>query len=148
VTVFHHAFLSMVNPPPQSLRRRAQQLEAAAIRESAHDINCASLLLFYAAECGLKHVYMSRNNLKDTSEERGSAVSARSYGHDLKRLVTALNIPRASIGNAPAIVFRRSQDRGEVSVLHQAWRYGVEIDATDELYKWLQTITNWCRGNS
>ncbi|MFM0674046.1 hypothetical protein [Paraburkholderia sediminicola] len=138
----------MVNPHPRSLKRRALELEASATRELEYDVASAALLMFYAAECSLKHVYMTRHNLKHTEDERGNARSALSFGHDLIRLVGALNIPKKIVGGAPKITYRLSGERGEVIALHQAWRYGVTVESTDALFGWLRTITTWCRKNS
>lgn len=77
-----------------TLRRRADELQAAAKRELPHDEDAAALLLFYAAECGLKSVYMIQNNLKDTGEARGRADAARSFVHNLVTICNVLGMPR------------------------------------------------------
>ena len=135
----------MVNPPPRALQRRAAELEASAERELKHDLDSGALLLFYAAECALKAVYMYRNNLRDTADARANAAPVRSYGHDLIKLLTALNIPRSRVAGAPTIVLQRTKQPGSPSVLHEAWRYGERIDETPKLCEWLRSITNWCR---
>jgi hypothetical protein len=54
----------------KTFRRRTTELAAAASK----DIDKASkgVLLFYAAECGLKAVYMSRNSLRLTSDKNAA----------------------------------------------------------------------------
>ncbi|WP_147764205.1 hypothetical protein [Methylobacterium sp. WL12] len=137
----------MINPPALALRRRSDELFASAERERAHDPASAALLLFYAAECGLKSVYMMRNNLKVTDEARGAADSARSFSHDLRKLIQALNISRASIKATPAIVVDRSGLQGAPALLHEAWRYGVKIRDTSVICDWLASLVEWCRDN-
>lgn len=137
----------MINPPAIALRRRSDELFACAEREKLHDSDSAALLLFYAAECGLKSVYMLQNNLKYTNEERGSAKSARSFSHDIVALIQALNISRASVQPAPAVVTVRLRETGTTKVLHEAWRYGEKIQGTDAIYEWLKSLLEWCRKN-
>ncbi len=137
----------MINPPALALRRRSEELFASAEREKFHDKDSAALLLFYAAECGLKSVYMFRNNLKVTDEARGQAASARSFSHDLRSLIQALNISQSSIKPPPPIVIERSGLNGHAGVLHEAWRYGEKVRDTHVVYDWLTSLIEWCRKN-
>ena len=137
----------MINPPALALRRRSDELFASAERERTHDAASAALLLFYAAECGLKSVYMIRNNLKVTEEARGPADSARSFSHDLRKLIQALNISRASIKPTPPIVIDWSGLHGHPALLHEAWRYGVKVRDTPVICDWLTSLIEWCRNN-
>ncbi len=137
----------MINPPAMALRRRSDELFASAEREKPNDFDSAALLLFYAAECGLKAVYMLQNNLKYTNEERGIAKSARSFSHDIVALIHALNISRASVQPTPAVVTVRLGLNGTPTVLHEAWRYGEKIQGTDAIYDWLKSLLEWCRRN-
>ncbi|MDZ5650345.1 hypothetical protein [Nitrospirillum sp. BR 11828] len=137
----------MINPPALTLRRRSDQLFASAERARPYDIESAALLLFYAAECGLKAAYMLQNNLKNTSEVRGGAKSARSYGHDLRSLIHALNISRMTIKPHPLITVSRTGSSGDVTILHEAWRYGEKIHDTNAVCEWLTSIVEWCRNN-
>lgn len=137
----------MINPPALALRRRSEELFESAERERPHNAESAALLLFYAAECGLKAAYMLQNNLKVADEARGSALSARSYGHNINRLIQALNISRASIKRSPQIVVERTGHFGDSAVLHEAWRYGEKIRDTSAMYEWLTSLVEWCRNN-
>jgi hypothetical protein len=137
----------VVEPPERALRRRARELHASACRELKNDEDSGALLLFYAAECALKAFYMARNNLKDTEESRGTALPARHYSHNLVRLISVLNIPRASLKEAPAAVLVRSGVPIDMSHVHQAWRYGEKINNTPLICDWLISIVEWCRRN-
>ncbi|HXP86947.1 MAG TPA: hypothetical protein VN841_19615 [Bryobacteraceae bacterium] len=96
----------------------------------------AHLLLFYAAECGLKYVHLRRNNFRTTEQLRDA-------NHDLNLLIKDLNLSASAIGGAPALRLSRGEDEScPPASAHQAWRYGVRIDATDEarFVAWLQRI--------
>lgn len=137
----------MVDPTPSTLRRRSEELFASAEREQAHDADSAALLLFYAVECRLKSVYMIDKKLKNTADVRGNAQSAKSYNHNIGRLIRDLNIPRASVAQPPKIVFDRTGNHGEVPTLHEAWRYGEKIRNMASVYTWLKSLIEWCRKN-
>jgi hypothetical protein len=137
----------MVNPPVLALKRRAFELLASANRELDHNEDSGALLLFYAAECALKAVYMLRNNLRHPDESRGMAQPARSFVHNLVALATALNIPRSSVGAPPAVLLMRTGVRGDISALHQAWRYGEKVNETRVLCAWLTSLIEWCKKN-
>ena len=137
----------MINPPALALRRRSKELFESAKREQSHDTDSAALLLFYAAECGLKSAYMLQNNLKVTDEARGNARPARDYGHNIRSLIHTLNISRASIKPVPQIIVERTGLHGDPSILHEAWRYGEKIGDTNVLCEWLTSLIEWCRNN-
>ena len=137
----------MINPPALALRRRSEELLASAEREREHNAESAALLLFYAAECSLKSLYMINNNLKFTDDSRANALSARSFSHNIRGLIQALNISRASIKPMPAIVIERSGLHGDPAILHEAWRYGEKIRDTSVVYEWLISLIEWCRNN-
>lgn len=139
--------LNLINPPALALRRRSEELFASAERERSHNADSAALLLFYAAECGLKAVYMLQNNLRVADEARGSARSARSYGHNIRGLIQALNISRTSIKAFPQIVIERTGQSGDTAILHEAWRYGEKIQDSNAVFEWLASLVEWCRNN-
>jgi hypothetical protein len=116
------------------------ELKASHIRLSAAArINQgppAHLLLFYAAECGLKYAQLRRNNLLTT--ERLSELD-----HDLVGLIKNLNLPASALGALPPLRLSRNQrETCPMSGTHQAWRYGVRINAEDEarFVTWLERI--------
>ncbi len=137
----------MINPPALTLRRRSEELFNSAERERPHNEDSAALLLFYAVECGLKSIYMLRNNLRSTDDERANAQSARSFSHNIVSLMIALNISRVSIRPAPPIVIARSGLSGHPLVLHEAWRYGEKVKDANAIYDWLASLIDWCRKN-
>lgn len=91
---------------------------------------------------------MQKNNLRDTAEERGPYLSAKSFVHNLNRLITALNIPAASLQATPTVRLTRTGERNEISDLHQAWRYGEKVDNTAAICQWLTTLIEWCKRNT
>ena len=96
----------------------------------------AHLLLFYAAECGLKYAQLKRMRLW-TTEQLGD------IDHDLNALIKSLSVPAIVLGSAPVLRLARGQNVPcPHSSAHQAWRYGVRIDADDEakFVTWLQRI--------
>ena len=96
----------------------------------------AHLLLFYAAECGLKYVHLRRNNFR-TTEQLGN------IDHDLSLLIKNLSLSASAIGGVPALHLSRDKNEScPPSSAHQAWRYGVRIDGGDEarFVTWLQRI--------
>ncbi|MFK7089057.1 hypothetical protein AAFM71_09600 [Chromobacterium violaceum] len=135
----------MINPPVLSLRRRAAELRASAERELPHNEDSAALLIFYAAECALKATYMLQNNLRSPEEVRGSAQSARSFGHNLVALVSALRIPRQVTGDIPQVMLSRTGTTGHVQHLHEAWRYGEKVENSQAIFQWLNSLIDWSR---
>lgn len=96
----------------------------------------AHLLLFYAAECGLKCAHLRRLKLR-TTEQLGD------LDHDLNSLIQDLKLSKSELGSAPTLHFtRRRNEACHSSDAHQAWRYGVRIDAADEasFVAWLRRI--------
>lgn len=110
----------------RSRERLAKQGEAA---EQAGDGASSGLLLFYAAECGLKaEVLRWILQREDTS---GLPSDLRS--HNLRRLAKALNLQDPTPGQDP-LRCRRHKDSTwiESHQLHEAWRYGAELCADDQ----------------
>jgi hypothetical protein len=137
----------MISPPQKTLRRRAHELNLSATRERDKDADTAALLLFYAAECGLKAIHMQRHNLKTTSDARGSVDCAEDYGHRIDKLINDLRIPKSIVSGAPSIMLVRTGDSAKVKHLHEAWRYGEKIKATETIFEWLSSIVKWVDDN-
>jgi len=148
VDFFRFRYRHLINPPFLALKRRAEELHSSACREMPVNPECGGLLLFYAAECSLKAAYMYKNNLRHTGEQRGQYKAARSFVHNLKDLVTALNIPAASLPKTPEVFLVRNGERNEISDLHQAWRYGEKIRETATIIQWLTKLIEWCKKNT
>lgn len=133
----------MINPPMKALRRRALELRLSAARERAHDLDSGSLMMFYAAECALKHAYMMENGLKNTSDSRSGKRAASDFKHNLMRLIEELRIPRSQLA-PPVAVLQRVDAKCELQDLHQAWRYGEKVADSDRLFVWLENVANYC----
>jgi hypothetical protein len=101
----------------------------------------ARLLLFYAAECGLKLVLLHRRRGLHTDHLpehlRGS--------HDLRAMLKELRVGAREI---PPLHDPRLHSGGTaipVHAAHEAWRYGVRLHTQDEghLVSALQQICSW-----
>ncbi|GGP35315.1 hypothetical protein [Streptomyces sindenensis] len=110
----------------RSRDRLAKQGDAA---EQAGDGAISGLLLFYAAECGLKAEVL-RWILR---REDTSALPSDLRSHNLRRLAKALNLQDPTPGQDP-LRCRRHKDSTwiESHQLHEAWRYGAELCADDQ----------------
>ncbi|QGV79921.1 hypothetical protein [Streptomyces ficellus] len=128
----------MVDVRVGQLRRSRDRLSARG-EETAElgDLATAGLLLFYAAECGLKAEILVRVcRSRDTT---GLPEDLRT--HNLRSLAKALGLP-AGVAEATERCRRIMQGSlGEAgqrngwvgpSELHEAWRYGADLDPDDE----------------
>lgn len=127
-----------VDPSFRTLRRRTKELLVAA--RSDVDVDSKALFLFYAAECGLKALYMDLHKLATTSAESSYARSARFFGHRLDDLIIQLRIPSSKISPRPPKLALRAGGIIQVLHLHEAWRYGEKVDAHSEVVAWLDRI--------
>lgn len=122
-----------------------RQASKAACRVNPH-----RLLLFYAAECGLKAIYLRENNF-DVLDETTIGLK----NHDLNqvmdklrmgkeyRLPLSLNLPEL---RAPGNIQVRRCGSG---ALNQVWRYGskCETPADDvQLEATLEKVNDWIAG--
>jgi hypothetical protein len=105
----------------------------------------SNMLLFYAVECGLKHVYLKRSNLGSTASIRADLQGS----HDLLLWATELRISGATLGDTPKFSLLSDSKRLPQKPLahpphmaHQAWRYGISILEEDErrLVEWLERL--------
>ncbi|UNU22426.1 hypothetical protein D0A34_23090 [Microcoleus vaginatus PCC 9802] len=103
------------------------------------------LLLFYAAECGMKSVWLKRNNLRTTNDIADSTMLSPD-GHNLNRWKKELKIS-ATIGYAPAFSLAVGGSDLEVAKAHQVWRYGIgmNVEKEKQLVEWLEKIYNWIK---
>ncbi|WP_418155385.1 hypothetical protein [Actinoalloteichus caeruleus] len=110
------------------LSRSCRQLREAA--ESIKESPPAHLLRYYAAECGLKHALLRRRNGRTTDDLPPQQRKGES-GHDLRSLAKELRLADADYRE-----LRACRRHGSGSVrhheLHEAWRYGVRLDAEEE----------------
>lgn len=105
------------------------------------------LLLFYAAESGLKSIWLKRNKLWKTDQIQDKTLI--SDGHNLHRWVKELKISAVIIKPAPYFHLDRDGSILDIEKAHQAWRYGVIIKQQDEkdLVDWLKSLCNWIEDN-
>ncbi len=126
----------------KTLRRRTKELALAASK----DVDNASkgLLLFYAAECGLKAVYMSRNNLHLVSDKNATAIrAANEFGHQLDQLIRELKIRPDTLSHTPGRVTLKDGRPLAVNQIHEAWRYGGAISESDAVVAWLNRAVEY-----
>jgi hypothetical protein len=138
---------AMIDPPVKAFRRRAMEMRASATREKPNDLDSSSLIMFYAAECALKYLYMIENGLTRSCDARGGKSPASDFKHNLRRLIEELKIPRSTFA-LPTATFQRTNVRCELQDLHQAWRYGEKVIDTNALYNWLERIVEHCEKNA
>ncbi|MCX4474015.1 hypothetical protein OOK41_27535 [Micromonospora sp. NBC_01655] len=89
------------------------------------------LLRFYSVECGLKTWALKDRNARSTAQRQELIT------HDLRQLARSLNLSASAYRDLMAC---RRPPRGgfshppvEVRELHEAWRYGAELDPEDEV---------------
>lgn len=105
------------------------------------------LLVFYAVECGLKAVW-----LREQSKDLLDGADIDHLGHDLNQLFKELHVGSAlavlptsvtlkPLGRPPRVRVRN----GGVDALHQAWRYGMELQSPDEssVEQQLDRLNQW-----
>ena len=112
------------------------------------------LLLFYAAECGLKSIYLRRNNLQTTEDFQ---VAIKNYGHKLDIWCTELEIPASKLTFKtqtekkliPSFHLACGGSSRNIVAAHQVWRYGITIKKEDEedLIDWLHQLCHWIKDN-
>jgi hypothetical protein len=125
--------MAIIHAGINELKSSHHRLSAAARTNTGPP---AHLLLFYAAECGLKYAQLRRSKLLTT--ERLTELN-----HDLVALIVDMKLPAWAVGELPPLRFsRNSSESCPTSCAHQAWRYGVRINAEDEakFVTWLQRI--------
>jgi hypothetical protein len=102
-----------------------------------------NLLLFYAVECGLKAVWMRRNHLTRTDQIENPII----HTHDLRRLAAELTVATGVGQCQETFKLRRDSAGWQARQVHEAWRYGVQVDPKDEqaLVDWLARLWSWAR---
>lgn len=117
----------------RELKRAWMDLHAASKklpRGNAH-----RLLLFYAIECGLKAVWIKRENrsLYNGLDARGESIGGKS-GHDLSEVIKQLGLSAklspffnlCDVRNERRNILPRRNCRFDT--VHQAWRYGGTLE--------------------
>lgn len=131
----------MIHAGVSELRSAFNQHRSAVLAE----VRSKNLLLFYAAECGLKAAWLTRNRLRSTSQLEPDLLARG--GHDLMLWVERLKLPAMITKRSVRFRLRRDNAAHEIALAHQAWRYGVELVATDQadVVAWLDDVCRWAR---
>lgn len=134
----------------RELKRAWRELSAIAIPAAGTMRNNPHrLLLFYAVECGLKAVWLKRQNrsLFDREDIDKTRHNLRQVLKELK-VGVELSLPE-NLQLQPVMQNGAQQPRnGDISILHQAWRYGGKCAApTDnDCEHQLEQVLNWIQG--
>lgn len=124
------------------LHATRRELERAYLANTKAFSKCsgdaASLLLFYGLECGLKALIMKERNAEITSELSLIA----QIGHDLRECLKALGAP-ASLSLSSTTTKQRMVQTVTNPMLHQAFRYGVELKDGAEIITELKKVHEW-----
>ena len=117
------------------LRRAFNRLRLEAQRDIKPH-NC--LLLFYAAECGLKCALLRDKRLSETGESTAT--------HDFSALMRDLKVSPAAVSAPPSFRLQgKPSSLYDSSYAHQAWRYGVDMESADEtaLLEWMGKLCKY-----
>lgn len=129
----------LINPNFRTLKRRSGELA----KSTGLDPDAQALLLFYAAECGLKALYMATYSLRTASDSTVTMDSAISLGHQLDRIVSLLKISPRSLPPRPAVLRLKNGAAINVQHLHEAWRYGEKVENHAEAVAWLVEVVKY-----
>ncbi len=107
------------------------------------------LLLFYAVECGLKAVWLKRQSRTLFDQD-----DINKTGHDLRQVLKDLRVGDdlslpSSLTFSPVKRNNKNVSRtGNISILHQGWRYGGEcvIPSDEECETQLEKVMAWIEG--
>lgn len=133
----------------RELRRAWSDLIVCSKPSNERRKNSHRLLLFYAVECGLKAVWLRRNN-RTVFEQK----DIDKTGHDLRKLLkdlrvgNHLSLPEQLTLSSVNINGQDMPRRGNIAILHQAWRYGGQCtEPSDEICEQqLLQIIEWVKG--
>jgi hypothetical protein len=136
-------------------KKQGSKMVAADVRGLKHAFNAhkvasqetkgisSYLLLFYAAECGMKSVWLKRNNLRTTNDIADSTLLSPD-GHNLDRWKKELKLS-ASIGETPHFSLDNGGSDLGIEKAHQVWRYGIRMDSEkqERVVEWLEKVCKW-----
>lgn len=143
--------MSAVPFSDRELKRAWRELSTISTSlQSSDRQNPHRLLLFYAVECGLKAVWLKHHNRTLFDQEDISKT-----GHDLRQILKDLKVGSDLLSLPPSIQLdpvkrdnKQVPRNGDISILHQAWRYGgkcktpTDHDCEIQLLK----VLDWIRG--
>ena len=104
------------------------------------------LLRFYSVECGLKSMYIDK---EDTFRKMNSN-DMPDHGHRLDWWLKELKISASEISPPPRFILNSSiniRSPREIHRSHEAWRYGVKMDQTKEklLLEWFDKAEKYIK---
>ena len=128
------------------LKRALRELSEVSMPPASGRKSPHRLLMFYAVECGLKAVLLKRQRRSLFEHD-----DIQQTGHDLRHILkslrvgTALDLPKAVQLNP---LSNGNERKGDISILHQAWRYGgaCKTPSDAELETQLEQVLDWIRG--
>ncbi len=105
-----------------------------------------NLLNFYAVECGLKAIYLKRNNLRTTDQISDDKIRG---SHNLAVLIKELRLPASVTGTNSDFRLQKDKSSWSIDQLHQVWRYGIAVEPEDEtkIVRWLNKLNGWVKEN-
>lgn len=143
--------MSQIPFSDRELKRAWRELsEIATLPAGGERKNPHRLLLFYAVECGLKAVWLKRQNRTLFEQE-----DIDKTGHDLRKVLKDLNIGSSlslpediSLGPAKRDNHQSLPRNGKISILHQAWRYGGKCKTPNDQDCEVQLlkVLDWIKG--
>ncbi|WP_243050592.1 hypothetical protein [Dyella sp. RRB7] len=134
----------------RELKRAWRELSAMALPAAGNTrTNPHRLLLFYAVECGLKAVWLKRQN-RSLFDRKDIERTGHNLRHVLKELKvgTGLSLPEALQLQPVTQNGAQEPRKGDINILHQAWRYGGKCTSpTDnDCESKLEQVLNWIQG--
>ena len=104
------------------------------------------LLRFYSVECGLKSMYID----KEDKFHKMNSNDMPNHGHRLDWWLEELEISASEISPAPRFILNSSiniSSPREIHRSHEAWRYGVKMDQTKEkvLLEWFDKAEKYIK---
>jgi hypothetical protein len=105
------------------------------------------LLLFYAAECGIKSIWLREKKLK-TTDDIGAKDMISKHGHNLAEWQKELKIPANQVRQTPHFDLAKGRSSLDISQAHEAWRYNISMKPQDQeaLVEWLESLCDWIKG--
>ena len=112
------------------------------------------LIRFYAAECGLKYLWLKEKGLHNTLDMT-KPDRKRVLTHDLPKIAELLAIPADEVPEGPNFYAATFTERDQIYFkdTHEAMRYGVVfkpnpstgIDSRKDLIDWLDKVLKWTK---
>lgn len=134
----------------RELKRAWRELSAIATPAAGNARhNPHRLLLFYAVECGLKVVWLKRQNRSLFDRE-----DIDKTGHNLRQVLkelkvgVELSLPENLMLHPITQNGAQRPRAGDISILHQAWRYGGKCATPNDndCEHQLEQVLNWIQG--